>query len=70
LKYEFKQLGVGEPGEKAKNLFEIGRPDLDWVALAKGMGVPGARATNLDELAMGLRRGFESDGPMLIELPI
>jgi acetolactate synthase-1/2/3 large subunit len=69
LKYEFKQLGIGEPGQKAKNLFEIGRPDLDWVALAKGMGVPGARATNLDEFAIELRRGFESDGPMLIELP-
>jgi acetolactate synthase-1/2/3 large subunit len=70
LKYEFKQLGIGEPGQKAKNLFEIGRPDLDWVALAKGMGVPGARASNLDEFAKELRRGFESDGPMLIEVPL
>jgi acetolactate synthase I/II/III large subunit len=70
LKYEFKQLEIGEPGQRAKDLFEIGRPDLDWVALAKGMGVPGARANNLDDFAKELRSGFASDGPMLIEVPL
>lgn len=70
LKYEFKQLGIGEPGPRAKDLFEIGRPDLDWVALAKGMGVPATRINTLDELAKELRKGFESDGPTLIEVPL
>src|SRR6202011_5661187 len=45
LKREFSSLGLGEPGPRALDLFEIGRPDLDWVSLAKGMGVPGQRAT-------------------------
>ena len=68
LKREFAFLGVGEPGPRAADLFDIGRPDLDWVLLAKSMGVPGTRATSLDTFARALREGFESEGPMLIEV--
>ena len=42
LKREFSYLDVGSPGPRASAMFEIGRPDIDWVHLAKGMGVPGA----------------------------
>src|SRR5208283_3175218 len=48
LKREFSNLGLGEPGATASSLFEIGRPDLDWVSLAKGMGVSGTRVDSLD----------------------
>lgn len=68
LKREFLYLGVGEPGPRALDMFEIGRPDLDWVQLAKGMGVPGTRISSLGGFAKTLREGFESDGPMLIEV--
>jgi len=68
LKREFSNLGVGNPGPRALDLFEIGRPDLDWVSLAKGMGVPGTRVSSLDVFGKALREGFESDGPMLIEV--
>ena len=70
LKREFSYLGVGDPGPRAKEMFEIGRPDLDWVHLAKGMGVPGVRVTSLAGFAKALREGFESEGPMLIEVPL
>ena len=70
LKREFSYLGVGEPGPRALNMFEIGRPDLDWVQLAKGMGVPGTRANTLEDFAKALQAGFEGDGPMLIEVPL
>ena len=70
LKREFSYLGVGEPGPKAKEMFDIGRPDLDWVQLAKGMGVPGIRVTSLDAFAKALKEGFSSDGPALIEIPL
>ncbi len=58
------------PGAARLDMFEIGRPDLDWVELAKGMGVPGVRVTSLDGFAKALRKGFESEGPMLIEVPL
>ena len=70
LKREFANLGIGNPGKRACNLFEIGRPDLDWVSLAKGMGVPGTRVTSLDAFAEALRKGFQSEGPTLIEVPL
>ncbi len=70
LKREFSYLGVGEPGGRALAMFEIGRPDLDWVHLAQGMGVPAVRATSLAEFARALRNGLESDGPTLIEVPL
>src|SRR5208283_4071258 len=39
LRREFAGLGVGNPGPRAADLFDIGSPDLDWVLLAKSMGV-------------------------------
>jgi acetolactate synthase I/II/III large subunit len=70
LKREFSYLGVGNPGARALNMFEIGRPDLDWVQLAKGMGVPGTRVSSLDALGKALQAGLEGDGPTLIEVPL
>jgi len=70
LKREFSYLGVGEPGPKAIDMFEIGRPDLDWVQLAKGMGVSATRVDSLERLGKALRGGFESQGPTLIEIPL
>src|SRR5204862_4705670 len=70
LKREFSYLGVGDPGPRASSMFDIGRPDLDWVQLAKGMGVPGTRAGSLDEFVEALRKGFEGEGPSLIEVGV
>jgi acetolactate synthase-1/2/3 large subunit len=70
LKREFSYLGAGSPGPRAASLFEIGRPDLDWTQLAKGMGVPATRVTSLDGFGKALQAGFEGEGPTLIEVPL
>ncbi|HZQ20692.1 MAG TPA: acetolactate synthase large subunit [Terriglobales bacterium] len=70
LKREFSYLGIGEPGPTAQEMFDLGRPNLDWVQLAKGMGVPASRVTSLDALAKALKEGFASEGPTLIEIPL
>jgi len=70
LKREFSYLGVGKPGTRALNMFEIGRPDLDWVRLAKGMGVPAIRVSSLEAFGKALRTGLEGEGPTLIEVPL
>jgi acetolactate synthase-1/2/3 large subunit len=51
-------------------MFEIGRPDLDWTLLAKGMGVSAVRVNSLDAFAKALRAGVESEGPTLVEVPL
>ena len=70
LKREYSYLGVGNPGPRAAAMFEIGRPDLDWTLLARGMGVPGTRVTSLDAFGKALRAGLEAEGPTLIEVPL
>jgi acetolactate synthase-1/2/3 large subunit len=70
LKREFSNLGIGDPGARAAAMFEIGRPDLDWTLLARGMGVPGIRVTSLDAFGKALRAGLEGEGPTLIEVPL
>ncbi len=61
---------VENPGPRALDMLDIGRPDLDWVALAKGMGVNARRVTTLESLAREIQRGIESAEPNLIEVPL
>jgi acetolactate synthase-1/2/3 large subunit len=68
LKNELANVGAGNPGRRALDMLEIGRPDLDWVALARGMGVPAHRADTLDDLARHTAAGLASGGPSLVEL--
>jgi acetolactate synthase I/II/III large subunit len=70
LKREFSYLGVGNPGTRALDMFEIGRPDLDWVRLAQGMGVPATRVSSLEGFGKALQAGMEGEGPTLIEVPL
>jgi len=70
LKREFSYLGIGEPGPCASSLFEIDRPDLNWVLLAKGTGVPGIRASSLEEFGKELQEGLRGTGPRLIEVRV
>jgi acetolactate synthase I/II/III large subunit len=70
LKREFASFGLGDLGPIARDMFEIDRPDIDWVSLARGMGVPAISAGSLDEFAKALRAGFESHGPSLIEVKL
>lgn len=69
LKGELAAIG-SNMGPRALDMLDIGRPDLDWVALAKGMGVPACRVADLDGFARALRDGYAAKGPSLIEVPL
>ncbi len=64
---EMFKVGVQNPGPSALNMLEIDRPALDWVSIARGMGVEAGRATNGEALAREIERGLSVDGPYLIE---
>ena len=70
LQVELARAGVSEPGPKARSLTSLGNPNLDWVALAKGMGVPGVRVETADSLTQELERALNEPGPKLIEMII
>jgi acetolactate synthase-1/2/3 large subunit len=67
LEMEYSRVGAGEPSAATRSLFELTRPELDWVGLAKSMGVDAVQATTAEELARGLRHGFAEPGPYLVE---
>lgn len=67
LRHELANVGAN-PGRKALDMLSLADPDLDWVAIARGMGVPGSRATTIDEMARGFRAGLAAQGPYLIEV--
>jgi acetolactate synthase I/II/III large subunit len=68
LQVELLRVGAGNPGRKAEDMLSLNRPNLDWVQLAHGMGVPATRATTADEFGNQLARSLASPGPGLIEV--
>lgn len=66
LQYELSRA-TATPGPKAVALTDLGRPDLSWVELAKGFGVPGVAVRTDTELAEALNRAGAERGPRLIE---
>jgi acetolactate synthase I/II/III large subunit len=67
LGMELDRVGATAGGEAARRLFDLSQPDLDFAALAAGMGVPAARAHTAGELADQLRKALAEPGPHLIE---
>lgn len=65
---EFAQVGAGKPGARATDMLTVDRPALDWLALARGHGVPAERADTLAAFAQATRRALASEGPHLIEV--
>jgi acetolactate synthase I/II/III large subunit len=68
LRGEFDGVGAGEPGQRALDMLKLDRPDLDFVALAKGMGVPGRAVANVDDFVKALAEAVAEPGPRLIEV--
>jgi acetolactate synthase I/II/III large subunit len=68
LRGEFDGVGAGEPGQRAQDMLKLDRPDLDFVALAKGMGVPGRAVANADDFNKALAEAIAEPGPRLIEV--
>lgn len=70
LRGELAQMGIAAPGPKAASLLDLGNPELDWVKLAEGMGVPGSRSRTCDEFADQLSGAIRRPGPRLIEVAL
>jgi acetolactate synthase-1/2/3 large subunit len=68
LRGEFDGVGAGEPGERAMDMLSLDRPGLDWVSLARGMGVPGRIVTTADDFNKALAEAVAEKGPRLIEV--
>lgn len=70
LKMELGRTGAGEGGPRSRSLLDIDDPQLDFVALSRGMGVPATRATTAEEFTTQLEAALAIDGPSLVEAMI
>jgi acetolactate synthase-1/2/3 large subunit len=70
LQIEFARVGAHDPGPKAMSMMDLTNPELNWVSLADGMGVPGWRATTAEEFNKALAASLGEPGPSLIEAMI
>jgi acetolactate synthase I/II/III large subunit len=67
LNMELSRVGADGGGPKASSLLDLSRPDMDFVSLATGLGVPATRATTAEEFNDQLGRALAEPGPALIE---
>jgi acetolactate synthase-1/2/3 large subunit len=70
LNVELQRVGASGSGEKAQSQLDLGRPDLDLVALGNGLGVPSQRVGSSEALTDALERAIAEPGPHLIEAPV
>jgi len=68
LRGELTNVGVRNPGPRAIDMLSLDRPDLDWVSLARGMGVEAMSADDAPALARALDAGLASPGTFLIQV--
>ncbi len=66
---EYASVGAS-PGQTAHDMLDLRRPDIDFVQLAKGMGVEAKRVSTLEDCAALIVSNNESRSPFLIELMI
>jgi acetolactate synthase-1/2/3 large subunit len=68
LRHELANVGAQNVGRKALDMLDLGRPDLDFVALARSMGVPGTRVDTMDDFNRAVGHGLATEGPYLVEV--
>jgi acetolactate synthase-1/2/3 large subunit len=68
LREELAAMGVNEVGRNAARMFDVEGPSLDWVALAKGHGVSGARVDDMAGFNAAFAEAMAQRGPRLIEV--
>jgi acetolactate synthase-1/2/3 large subunit len=67
LNMELGRVGAEAGGPRAKDMLDLSRPDMDFTAIAKGLGVDATRATTADEFVDQLGRALATAGPTVIE---
>ena len=75
LKMEFTNMGAGSgegsgPGPRALSMIDIDNPVIDWVAMAKAMGVPAVSVDTAEDFTKAMMNTVREAGPVLIEVKL
>lgn len=66
LQIELHRTGAGNPGPAARSMLNLDGPEIDWVDLARSLGVEGHSARTGEQMDAALERAFAEGGPHLI----
>ena len=71
LKAEFSNMGAGStPGPRALSMIDLDKPKIDWLAMAKAMGVPAVSVETAEDFHKQMVNSVRADGPVLIEVKL
>ena len=70
LNMELQRVGAEAGGPRARAMLDLHEPDLNFAALATGMGVPATRAEDAASFADQLARALATPGPSVVEAVI
>jgi acetolactate synthase I/II/III large subunit len=70
LKIELARSGIESAGPFTRAVMELDHPQIDWVRISKGMGVPAAAVDTSEQLTRQLKFALNEPGPHLIEMVI
>jgi acetolactate synthase-1/2/3 large subunit len=68
LNVELARVGAKQAGPKATAQLDLSEPDIDFVQIAGGFGVPAERVHTAEALLGSLGRAVAEPGPRLIEV--
>jgi acetolactate synthase-1/2/3 large subunit len=67
LNMELDRVGVERPGPLARRMLDLSDPSMDFVHLAKGLGLHATRAETAEEFSDQLARALATPGPSVVE---
>lgn len=67
LEGEMRNVGVNHFGRNARRMLTLDEPALDWVSMARGMGVEAGRAETVEDFIRVFDGALRQRGPFLIE---
>ncbi len=70
LNIELGRTGAGEAGPSAARLLDLGDPRIDWVSMAKALGLPATRCETAESFETAFAAAMRQTGPMFIEAAI
>jgi acetolactate synthase-1/2/3 large subunit len=70
LNLELHRVGARAAGPKARAQLDLAQPDIDFIRLSEGFGVPASRVDDGGKLCEALERAVVEPGPHVIEVVI
>ena len=70
LNIEMERTGAGKAGPSARKLLDLGDPNIDFVSVAKGLGLPAVSCATGEDFEKAFASAMAQRGPMFIEAKI